>query len=39
MIQVINELPLNVAAFRALGEVDSEDYKNVVIPGLFLTTW
>ena len=32
MIQVITEVPSNVAAFRALGEVDAADYKKIVIP-------
>ena len=28
----MTEVPSNVAAFRALGEVDAEDYKKIVIP-------
>lgn len=32
MISVIDSAPSNVAAFRAIGEVDKDDYKTVVIP-------
>jgi hypothetical protein len=32
MIQVIKEVPGNVAAFRALGKVEAKDYDNIVIP-------
>lgn len=32
MITVINDAPVNVAAFRATGEVGKEDYNNIVIP-------
>jgi hypothetical protein len=32
MIQIINNIPGNVAAFRATGEVTKEDYQNVVVP-------
>lgn len=32
MIQLIDNVPGNVAAFRASGEVTQEDYQNVVIP-------
>jgi len=32
MIQRINNLPDNVAAFLASGEVTKEDYQNVVVP-------
>lgn len=32
MIQLENNAPSNVAAFRAIGEVTKEDYENVVIP-------
>jgi SpoIIAA-like len=32
MITVINNLPENVAAFQATGEVNRSDYDNVVIP-------
>lgn len=32
MISLINTTPPNVAAFRAAGEVDRDDYKNVVFP-------
>jgi hypothetical protein len=32
MIQLINDVPGNVAAFRASGEVTQEDYQNVVVP-------
>jgi len=31
MIQII-EAPENVAAFRAIGEITADDYKNVLIP-------
>ena len=32
MIQIIKDLPSNVAGFRALGEVTQDDYKSVVEP-------
>ena len=32
MIQLINDAPNNVAAFRAIGKVDKSDYDNLVIP-------
>jgi hypothetical protein len=32
MIQIIKEVPGNVAAFRAIGEVTKEDYENTVVP-------
>lgn len=32
MITIIQDAPANVAAFRATGEVNKEDYNNVVIP-------
>lgn len=32
MIQVMTEVPSNVAAFRALAEVAADDYKKTVIP-------
>lgn len=32
MIQIINEAPKNVAAFRASGEVTKNDYLQVVVP-------
>jgi hypothetical protein len=34
MISVIKDAPENVAAFRATGEVDTDDYDNVVIPAI-----
>lgn len=32
MLQKIEELPQYVAAFRAVGEVTEEDYKNILLP-------
>jgi hypothetical protein len=32
MIQIIKDIPANVAGFRASGEVTEEDYKTVVVP-------
>ena len=32
MLDVMTDLPRNVVAFRASGEVTTEDYKDVVIP-------
>lgn len=32
MIQIINEVPSNVAGFKASGEVTQEDYINIVEP-------
>jgi len=32
MIQLINNMPNNLVAFRASGEVTKEDYENVVVP-------
>jgi hypothetical protein len=32
MIQLIENVPANVAAFRASGQVTKEDYENVVVP-------
>lgn len=34
MISLINTAPSNVAAFRATGEIDKDDYKNVVFPAI-----
>lgn len=34
MIQLMNDVPANVAGFRALGEVDADDYKKVLVPAL-----
>ena len=34
MITILNDVPGNVIGFRATGEVDKEDYKNVVIPAI-----
>ena len=34
MITIINDAPENVAAFRATGAVNKEDYKRVVIPAI-----
>lgn len=32
MIQIINDVPSNIAAFKAIGEVTQDDYINVVEP-------
>lgn len=32
MIQIIPNLPANVAGFRATGEVNKDDYTNILIP-------
>lgn len=32
MIQSIADIPNNIVAFRAIGEVTKEDYQNVVLP-------
>jgi stage II sporulation SpoAA-like protein len=32
MIQIIQDIPQNVAAFRASGEVTKNDYQNVLMP-------
>ena len=34
MITLISDVPDNVAAFRATGNVNKDDYKNVVIPAI-----
>ena len=34
MITILSDVPENVVAFRATGEVDKEDYKSVVIPAI-----
>jgi len=34
MISIINSVPGNVVAFRATGDVNKDDYKNVVIPAI-----
>ena len=34
MITIINDAPDNVAAFRATGDVNKEDYRDVVIPAI-----
>ena len=34
MIEIVNDVPLNVAAFRATGKVDSDDYKAVINPAI-----
>lgn len=32
MIEVITDIPKNVAGFRAKGEVTKDDYQNVIVP-------
>ncbi len=34
MVTVVTDVPANVVAFRATGDVDKADYKNVVIPAI-----
>jgi len=32
MITLLNDAPENVAAFNASGEIDQQDFKNIIIP-------
>ena len=34
MIEIINDLPENVIAFRATGKVTKEDYENILMPAV-----
>ena len=34
MIAVMNDVPVNVIAFRAIGHVDKNDYDNILIPAV-----
>jgi len=34
MIQIMSDLPDNVVGFKAVGEVDSEDYANTLLPAI-----
>jgi hypothetical protein len=34
MIAIMNDVPANVIAFRAIGEVDKEDYEKILVPAV-----